>query len=95
MYFDRAKNRRFRAGAKNQCAAITGRQPKKFAFRFRGTELLSPAHDLLQLLQLRALLANEQLRVPDDVQEKNVPDLETQLRLLFFGHLTLFRFFGR
>ena len=44
------------------------------------------AHDLFQLLQLRALLANEQLRVADDIEEKNVPDLEAQLWLLLFGH---------
>ncbi|HEX4667233.1 MAG TPA: hypothetical protein VH207_11585 [Chthoniobacterales bacterium] len=72
----RALHRRFRAGPKNQGAAITGRQAKELAFRFRGTDRTGPAHDFLQLLQLLALLANEQLRVTDDIEEENVPDLE-------------------
>ena len=67
-----AFHRRFPAGAKNERAAIAGRETKEFAFRFPGAELLSRAHDLLQLLQLRALLADQQLRVTNDIEEENV-----------------------
>ena len=45
--FQRAQHRRFRTGAKNERAAVAGRQAQQLAFRFGDTELLRSAHDLL------------------------------------------------
>jgi hypothetical protein len=44
--FQRAQDRRFRAVAKNQSAAIACGQTHQFAFLFCQTELLGSAHNL-------------------------------------------------
>src|SRR4029450_459515 len=61
-----------------------------FALRFSQTELLGSAHDLLQGLQLVPLLGNEQLRVADDVDKQDMPDLERHF-LNLAGHLLKLR----
>jgi hypothetical protein len=40
------------------------------------SELFRAAHDFPQLLDLLALLGNEQFRVVDNVDEQDVPDLK-------------------
>ncbi len=42
---NRALHRRFGTRAKNERAAIAGRQTQQLPFRFRGPELLGSAHD--------------------------------------------------
>ncbi len=44
--------------------------------RFGETDLLRSAHDLYQLLDLLTLFVDEQLRVTNDVDEQDMPDLE-------------------
>jgi hypothetical protein len=73
---NRTENGRFGTGAKNKRATIARRQTEQFAFRFGEPELLGAAHDFLQLLNLVSLLVDHQLRVTDDVDEQDVPDLE-------------------
>jgi hypothetical protein len=74
--FQRAENRRFQAVAEHERTTITGRQPQKFAFRFRFLELVGAAHDLAQRLDLIALFGDQQLRVTDDIDEQDMPDFE-------------------
>src|SRR6202011_4182910 len=74
--FHCAQDWRFRAGAENQRASISGRQPQQFAFRFCRAELLGPAHDLPQFLDLLTLAGDKQFRVTDDVDEQDVPYFE-------------------
>src|SRR6266700_3329743 len=84
---DRAEDRRFRVGAENERATIASRQAEQFAFRFSQTELLRPAHDLIQCLKLLALLGDEQFGITDDVDEENVPDLQLDLFFNLRGHI--------
>src|SRR5438132_195361 len=81
-----ASHRRFRAGAKNQRATVACRQTEELAFCFRDAELLGAAYDLLQLLELLALFIDEQLRVTNNVEKKNVPDLAAELRTGLVRH---------
>jgi len=74
--FHGAENRSFGAVAENKGTAVARREREQLAFSLGSTELLGSADDLFQLLQHAGLLANEQLRIADDVNEKNVPDLE-------------------
>jgi hypothetical protein len=55
--FHRAKNWRPGVVPKNQGATITCGQAQEFAFGLSKPELLGSPHDLLQFLQLLALLA--------------------------------------
>jgi hypothetical protein len=54
-----------------------------------GAELLRSANNLFQLTNLLSLLVNEQLRVTDDVDEQDVPNLELEIRLRMSGHIPL------
>ncbi len=74
--FQRAQNWRFRSVSKNKRATIARRQTHQFPFCFGETELLGTAHDLLQRLNLLALLVDEQFGVTDDVDEQDVSDLK-------------------
>jgi hypothetical protein len=47
--------------------------------------LLRSANNLFQLTNLLSLLVDEQLRVTDDVDEQDVPNLELEIRLS--GHI--------
>jgi hypothetical protein len=49
-------------------------------------ELLSPADDLAQRINLRALLVNPQFGIAHDVDEKNVGDFQSEFRFLFVPH---------
>ena len=48
--------------------------------------MLSPAHDLAQLLHLSALFVSAQFGIAHDVDEKNVGDFQSEFRFLFVRH---------
>ena len=50
---------------------------------FRFADGIGIAHNLIELVQRFGLFINQQFRVTDDVNEKNVRDLEAQFRLRF------------
>src|SRR6476469_10630414 len=83
---NRAKNWRFQV-AKVKRAAVTGRQTEKFSFGFGNAKLVGSAHDLAQCLNVRALLCGAQFGVADNVDEKDVRDLEAEFRFLLVGHI--------
>ena len=83
---NRAKNWRFQV-AKDERAAVTGRQTEEFSFGFGGAKLVGSAHDLAQFLNVRALLCGAQFGIADDVDEKDVRDLEAEFRFLLVGHV--------
>ena len=58
---------------------------------FGDAELLSPTHNLLQLLELLALLVDEQLRVTDDVEEEHMPNLVTRPGVALVSHALVLR----
>ncbi len=47
---------------------------------------LCPAHDLLSLLRLVALLVDHSLRITDDVDKEDMPDLKLNFFLNVSGH---------
>jgi hypothetical protein len=51
-------------------------ESQQLAFCLRSAELLGRACDFSQFLQLLALLVDEESGVADNVDEKNVPDLQ-------------------
>jgi hypothetical protein len=74
---------------KNQRCPIARRQTQQLAFCFRQSELLRSANNFFQLTNLLSLLVNEQLRVTDDVDEQDVPNLELEIRLRMSGNIPL------
>lgn len=52
------------------------KQPQQFPFRFGEAELLGPANDFAQFVNLFALLVDQQFGIPDDVDEQNMADLK-------------------
>jgi hypothetical protein len=60
----------------NERSTIACRQSKQFAFSFSRAELRSAAHNPAQHLELFALLGNQQLRVANNVDEQDMPDLQ-------------------
>src|SRR4029077_9251248 len=81
-----AKYRRLRVVAESKRATVTGRQTQQLSFSLSGAELLSPAHDLAQRLNLSALLVSAQLGITHDVDEKNVGDFQSKFRFPFVRH---------
>jgi hypothetical protein len=77
--FQSAQNGRLGAIAKDQGAAVARWQPKQFAFCFGLFELFSAANKLSKRLHLVALVANQQLRVANDVDEQDMTDLKFDL----------------
>jgi hypothetical protein len=51
-----------------------------------GAELLCGADNLAEFLQLLALLVNEQLGIPHNIDEKNVPDFQFDIGRGFLRH---------
>ena len=72
----RAENGRLQSVAKHERPAVAGRQAQEFAFRLGDSDLLRSAHNPAQRLDLFALLGNQQLRVADNVDKKDMPDLQ-------------------
>ena len=85
---ERAAGRFFRAVAKDQRHAIAGRQPNEL-FVARLAHLRRPEHDLRELVQPLLLLLDQELRVTDDVDEENMPDLEAKIVVRFRHRLFL------
>ena len=73
---ERAFHRRFRIGEKREHHSVARRQTNQFPGRVRAAELFGTAHHLVQLVEQIALLVNEQFRVTDDVDEKDVGDFQ-------------------
>src|SRR6266699_4285515 len=81
-----AEDRCFGTVAKNERAAIASRQAQQFSLGLSFPDFFSAANNLLQPLNLFALFVNEQLRVTDNVDEQDVPDLEFQVGGLLGWH---------
>ena len=88
--FHGAQHRRFRTGAENKRAAIASRQPQQSALRLSALDLLRASHDLLQCLQLRALLGDKQLRVTDNINEQDMADFESHVWKMLGRHTISF-----
>jgi len=69
----------FAVRGRRKRATVTGWQQQQFPFRFSGAELLGPAHDLAQLLDLSALFVNAQFGIAHDVDEKDIGDFQFNL----------------
>src|SRR6266478_839099 len=82
----RAQNRSFRTVLKHECAAIASRQAQQFSLGLSFPDFFSAANNLLQPLNLFTLFVNEQLRVTNNVDEQDVPDLEFQVGGLLGWH---------
>jgi hypothetical protein len=78
--FERALDRRLWAVAKDQGHPIAGGQSNQFAFCFRGTELLAPRDNIIQLADSFALIVYEEFGVADDIDKQHVPDLQFWIR---------------
>ena len=77
--FQGTQNRRFGVITEHQRAAVAGRHAQEFAFCFGLSELLGSPNNLLQRIELSALLVNRQLRIADNVNEENMSDLQLNL----------------
>src|SRR5205085_10550958 len=62
------------------------RESDQFLSRFRSAKRLGAAHDLIEFLQYFPLLIDEHFRVPHDVDEQDVRDLERDLFFYFCSH---------
>jgi hypothetical protein len=72
--------------AENQRHSIARGQTNQFPFLIRRAELSRVTNNLLQLAQELALPANEQFRVADNIDEQDMPDLQTLFCFRIFGH---------
>ncbi len=81
----RAAGRFFRAVVEDQRHPIAGRQPNEL-FVGRFAHLRRREHDLGELVQALLLFLDQQLRVTDDVDEQDMPDLQPEIGLGFGGH---------
>ena len=93
MFLERAADfegtfrRLFGAVVENQRHAIAGRNLEQAAGGFRTLKFLRVPNDLNERIAQGALLANQPLRVTDDVGEQDVRDLKLKFSLKFAGHL--------
>ena len=85
---ERAPGRFLRAAAKDQRHPIAGWQPNEL-FVARLAHLRRPEHDLRELVQSLFLLLVQELRVTDDVDEENMPNLEAKIVVRFRHRLLL------
>ena len=85
---ERATGRFLRAVAKDQRHAIAGRQPNEL-FVCGFAHLRRREHDLSELVQPLLLFLDQELRVTDDVDEEDMPDLEAEI-VVGIGHAALF-----
>src|SRR5437867_6996753 len=76
---DRAANRRFGTGVKDQSHAVAGGDLDQALRRVGLLKLVGRANDLGQLIDVCVLLVNRKLRIPDDVDEQDMCDLELNL----------------
>src|SRR5512132_899406 len=83
----RALRRRFWVGVKCQQHPVAGWDPSQTARSFGSLKLLGRANNPVQFLKRRMLVANRQLGVTDDVDEKDMRDFERDLVLNFSDHV--------
>ena len=79
---ERALRRFLCAIAKDQRHPIAGRQPNEL-FVSRVAHLRCPEHDRCQLAEALLLFLEQELRVTDNVDEENMPDLEANIFVRF------------
>ena len=82
---ERAPGRFFRAVAEDQRHPIAGRQPNELFVR-RFAHLRRREHDLSELVQPLLLFLVQELRVTDDVDEEDMPDLKAKIVVGFRRH---------
>ncbi len=80
-------HRSFRAVKKHQGHAITGRKPDQFGRGIGRLEMWRVPHQARQLGNDCGLLIDEQRRIPDNVYEQDMCDLQFGLRLEIISHL--------
>ena len=85
---ERAPGRFLRAVAEDQRHPIAGRQPNELFVR-RFAHLRRRQHDLRELVQPLLLFLVQELRVTDDVDEEDMPDLQARIVLGFGGTMYL------
>ena len=78
--FQRATHRRLRRCEKNERYAIACRQPHELLSLIGCLKLGAAAHDGAQPAHHRLLIVDEQLGIADDVDEKNMRDLQFRTR---------------
>ena len=83
--FQSALRRRFGICPENKRHPITSREPDQLSFGLGFAKFVRAANDFIKLAQQSALLVNEQFRVAYDVDEQDVPNLQTVL--FFVRHL--------
>ena len=84
--FERTFHWLFRALVKNQRHAIASGNFNQATCAFSFLKLLGRANDLIQFINRRALIVNRKLGVTNDVNEKDMGDLELDLFLDLGGH---------
>ena len=85
--FERAFHWLFRALVENQRHPIARGNLDQPAGLFRDLKFLRGTNNLVKRIEQRSLLVNQQLRVTDDVYEKDVPNFQLNLFFNFGGHL--------
>jgi hypothetical protein len=85
---ERAPGRFFRAVPEDQRHPIAGRQPNQLFVR-RFPHRRRRQHDFNELVQPLLLLFVQQLRVTDNVDEQDMPDLQAQIFVRFRHRLFL------
>src|SRR5207249_5662276 len=83
---DRAANRCFRTGVKDQRHAVTGGDLDQALRRVGLLKLVGRANDLGQLVDDRVLLVTRKPRIANDIDEQNMCDLQLDLFLNFSRH---------
>src|SRR5438477_10703600 len=75
-----------RTSEEHQCHSVAGLQSHQFSSRLCRTELFRATDDLIQLLLQLPLIVDQQFRVTDSVDKKDVRDLKLNLFFNFGGH---------
>ena len=81
-----ALNRRFRTGIKTQDHAVAGGDLNQPTRGIGFLKLLGRPNDFCQLIDSRVLFVDGKLRIANDVDEKDVRDLERDFLFNFGGH---------
>jgi hypothetical protein len=89
--FDSALRRCFWARVKDERHPVAGCDLNQTIVCFSFLKLLSPENDLGQLIDSCVLLVNRKLRITNNVDKKNVCDLERDLFLGLDRHYLLQR----
>ena len=82
----RTDDGRIRRAGKDKSHAIASRQRGQLTGSVGVAESISCSHDLIEGVQVIALLINQQLGVTDNIDEQNMRDLQTERRFHGFTH---------